>query len=173
MQRFFVSLACFSLCVVMAIADDAAKGKKVEFDVHTNHFQKNNAGLKGAASYLVFNDYAPFDKVFGVAVTMDKVKPNVVVKETFDKKMVIAVIKRGIAPIDYKVNKVTAEGDKLLVEYTTKAEVAQPTATFASPLVISVAKNDYKSVVYIENGKKVETVEVGKIMPEKSTKDKQ
>jgi len=171
MKKLFASLVCCSLCVVMAMADDAAKGKKVEFDVHANHFQKNNAGLKGASSYLVFTDYASFDKVFGVAVTMDKLKPNFVVKDTFDKKMIIAVIKRGNAPIVYKVNSVTAEGEKLFVQYTTKAEMAQPTATFASPLIVSVAKNDYKSVEYIENGKKVDLVEDGKTTPEKTTKD--
>lgn len=159
MQTLVAGLVCFSLCAVLAAAVDAAEGKKVDFDIHSGHFEMNNAGLKGASSYLVLTDRGSFDKVFGVGATMSK--QNFVAKNAFEKKMVVAVIKRGSAVTDYKVSKVTAEGDKLIVRYSTKTGPAQP-ATFASPLIVSVAKGDYKLIEYIENGKTVETIEVGK-----------
>src|SRR5262249_10465790 len=61
------------LCLpLLALGGDTAKGKKVDFEVYGGHFQKNNADLKGDASYLVFSDRAAFDKVFGVAATTKK-----------------------------------------------------------------------------------------------------
>jgi hypothetical protein len=144
---------------VLASAQDAADGKKVQFSVHSGHFQKNNAGLEGAASYLVFTDRAAFDKMFGVGAVIGK--QNFVPRDAFDTKMVVAVIKRGNAVTEYKVDKVTADAGTFFVEYTAKAGPAG-TATFASPLVLSVDKSNYRSVVFIENGKKVATVKVGK-----------
>ena len=137
-------------------ADDKveAKGAKIDYDVHTGHFQKNNAGLKGDASFLAFTDRAGFDKVFGVGATMKK--QNFVPKDTFDKKLVVAVIHRGKAPWTYKVEKVTADGDTLYVQYEATAG-KEGNATYASPLIVSVGKGKYTSVVFVENGKKAGT----------------
>jgi hypothetical protein len=148
------------LCLPLVVAaGDAAKGAKVDFEVHQGHFQKNTADLKGDASYLVLTDRPAFDKVFGVAATTKK--QNFVPKDAFDKKMVVAVIKRGNAVTEYKVEQVTADAGTLYVQYTAKTK--DPTsAKFASPLIVSVDKGPYTSVVFIENGKKVETVKVEK-----------
>jgi hypothetical protein len=149
------------LLVLAAPAPDteAAKGTPADFDVHSGHFEKTDSGLKGDASYLVFTDREAFDEVFSVAATMKKQK--FVPKDAFEKKMVVAVIKRGSAPFEYKVDKVTTDDGTLYIEYTTKMGPLSR-ATFRSPLLVSVAKNKYQSIVFIENGKKAETVKVGK-----------
>jgi hypothetical protein len=157
-MKTFAMLAV--LCVpLLAVAGDEAKGAKVEFDVHSGHFQKNNTDLKGDASYLVFGDRAAFDKVFGVAATMKK--QNFVPKDAFEKKMVVAVIKRGNAVTEYKVDKVTADAGTLYVQYTTTSK-GPTAASYASPLIVSLDKGAYTSVVFIENGKKAETVKIEK-----------
>ena len=140
-------------------ADDKAeaKGAKVEFDVHTGHFEKNNSGLKGDASFLAFTDRPAFDKIFGVGATMKK--QNFVPRDAFDKKMVVAVIHRGKAIWTYKVEKVTADGDTLYVQYEATPG-KEGTATYASPLIVSVDKGKYTSVVFIENGKKAGTASI-------------
>jgi hypothetical protein len=89
-------------------------------------------------------------------------KQNFVPKDAFDKKVVFAVIKRGNAITEYKVDKVTADDGTLYVEYTTKAKGDGGTATFASPLIVSVDNDKFKSVVFIENGKKVATEKFAK-----------
>jgi hypothetical protein len=162
MKALYTALAVFAVTPFVLAApapDDTAKGKKVEYNVHNGHFEKNDAGLKGDSSYLAFTDRDGFDKVFGIGRVIGK--QNFVPKDAFDKKMVVAVIKRGNAITDYKVEKVTADEGTLYVQYTAKMGEAG-TATFASPLIVSVDKDKYTAVVFIENGKKADKVKLAK-----------
>jgi hypothetical protein len=142
-------------------ADDKveAKGDKVAYDEHTGHFEKNTAGLKGDSSYLALTDAAGFDKIFGIGRVMGKPQ-NFVKPGDFDKKMVLAVIKRGKSLAEYTVQKVTAADGVLYVQYEVKMQDKGGTATFASPLILTVDKGKYKEVVFIENGKKADTVAI-------------
>jgi hypothetical protein len=150
------------LALVLPVGGAEGKNAKVEYDVHTGHFEKNNSGLKGDASYLAFTDKAGFDAVFGSAAVMGK-KFNWVPKDAFDKKIVVAVIKRGDTPVDYKVEQVTAGDGTLYVQYTATAKGnAGGAAKFASPLIVSVDKGKYTSVEFIENGKKAGSATIGK-----------
>jgi hypothetical protein len=142
-------------------AADEAKGKAIEFKTYTKpYFEKNNSGLKGDASFLAVTDQAGFDKVFGVGVTMGA-PPALLPKNTFEGKMVLSTIKRGNAIYTYNVEKVTADGDTLYVQYKTEGKDGG-TATFASPLLVAVDKGKYTTAVFIDNGKTVGKVEIGK-----------
>jgi len=147
--------------VVLPAARTPLDGANVEFKTYAApYFEKNNSGLKGEASFLALPDKESFDKVFGIGFVMGK-KPPVLKDDDFDKKLVVAVIKRGNAPVKYKVDSVMAAGDGLRVIYTSKA--GEPgTAKYASPLIVAVDKCKYKSVTFIENAKKVGTAEIGK-----------
>lgn len=150
------SLALFAL---PARGADEAKGEKVNYDLHTGHFEKNNAGLKGDQSFLALGTFEAFDKVFGAGFVMGK-KPNVVQKGTFEKNLVVATITRGNAITTYTVEKVTLDKDgTLYVQYKATAGPAG-TATFASPLIVSVPKDKVKKVAFIENGKTAGTAEL-------------
>ncbi len=146
-----------------AWADDKveAKGEKVEYDVHNGHFESNKSGLKGDVSFLAFTDMKGFNQVFGTSAVARK-KFNWVPKDAFEKKLVVAVIHRGKSFYQYEVDRVTADGNTLYVQYTATAKEGAGTAAFASPLIVSVDKGKYTSVVFIENGKKAGTAEVGK-----------
>ncbi len=135
------------------------KGKEVKFDVHAGHFEKNNSGLKGDTSFLVIPDAKAFADVFGVARTMGP-KPNFVNDDTFDKKVIIATIQRGMKMVTYKVDKVTDDDGTLTIAYTTTSKDSN--AMFHSPLIVSVEKGKYKNVVFLENGKKVGTADFPK-----------
>jgi hypothetical protein len=161
MRRALALAAVLSLAAA-GLADEKAeaKGEKVAYDVYSSYFESNKSGLKGDASYLAFTEPKAFDAVFGVAVVMGK-KPSVLAKDAFDSKAVVAVVKRGKAVWTYKVDKVTADGDTLYVQYDATSK-EDGSATFASPLIVSVDKGKYKEVVFIENGKKVGTAKIGK-----------
>ena len=151
--------------VAVARADDKAKadepkGKEVGSETHTGYFESNKSGLQGDVSFLVFTDAKSFNAVFGKGRTMGP-KPNYLEDSAFDKKAVLATIQRGNKIVTYKVDKVTADGDTLYVAYTSTSKDGG-TATYASPLVVSFDKDKYKSVVFIENGKKVGTAEFPK-----------
>ncbi len=160
-----VFLAAVFLCagVTALRADDKVepKGDKVEFDVHNGHFVSNKYEMKGDSAYLAIADRDNFDKIFGIGRVIGK--QNFVPKDAFEKKIVVATIKKGAALTEYKVEKVTADGETLYIQYTSETKgSATGTAQFASPMIVSVDKGRIKKVIFIENGKKAETVEVAK-----------
>lgn len=142
-----------------ARADDA-KGEKVEYATYPEYFEKNKSGLKGDQSFIAFTNKEAFEKVFALRPPlMGGKKPVPVPDNAFEKKLVLAVITRGPAITTYTVEKVTADGETLYVQY--KAEMGKPgTATFASPLILAADKGKATKVVFIENGKTVGTAEV-------------
>jgi len=138
------------------------EGKPVEFIRHLGHFEKNNSGLKGDVSQLVFGDAEAFGKVFApVPPLMGKGnnKPNPVKMDAFEKSIVVATITRASAVTTYSdVSTKVADGT-LIVTYT--ATIGPPgTATFASPLILSVPKDGIKRVVFATNGKESAPIEV-------------
>jgi hypothetical protein len=142
------------LALAPARADDKAeaKGKDVDYDAHNGYFESNKSGLAGDSSYLVFTDQKTFDAVFGVGRVQGN-KQRFLPKDAFDSKLVVAVIKRGKGVTDYKVEKVTDDDGVLEVQYAATPQESSGTATFATPLILSVDKGKYTSVVFIENGK--------------------
>jgi hypothetical protein len=162
-KLLYISVAFFLPLVAFAApADDKseAKGEKVEFTLHDGYFESNKSGLEGESSFLAFTDDDGFKKIFGVAVVMGK-KPKFLPKDAFEKKIAVAVIHRGNKLYNYKVQKVTGDEKTLYVVYTTKTEDGGG-ANFHSPMIVSVDKGKYTSVVFIEDGKKAGTAEVGK-----------
>ena len=162
--RGWALAACAALGLTAAAgrADDATKARDVKFDQHNGYFESNKSGLKDKPeSFLAFTDRAGFSKVFGVGFVMGK-RPNVVPRGAFKTRLVVAVIKRGDAIWTYKVEKVTARGDALIVSYKAEPKGGGGSARYASPLILSVDKGDYKTVTFVENGKKAGTAKVGK-----------
>jgi hypothetical protein len=137
-----------------------ATGEKLAYEVHSGYFESNKSGLKGENSYLAFTDAKAFDMVFGIGVVMGQ-KPKLLPKDAFDSYQVFAVIKRGKSIWEYKVEKVTEDAGTVYVQYTATAKDGGGSATFASPLILSVHKGKYSSVVFIENGKKAAKVPLG------------
>ncbi len=165
-MKWLLSLAvvCFPLLAVAAYAadDEKPKGKAVESEVYTRYFESNKSGLKGDTSFLTFSDLEAFGQTFGgPGFTMGD-KPKVLPKDAFEKKMVVAVIKRGDAITTYKDVKVTAADDTLYVAYDTETKGGGGSAKFASPLIVSLDKGKYTNVVFFENGKKTGTVKIDK-----------
>jgi hypothetical protein len=158
MKKTLVLTVFLALPLVVA-ADDEAKGKKVDAEVHNGYFEKNNSGLKGDTSFLVFTDQDAFDKIFGVGRVMGD-KQKFLPKNAFDKKIVVAAITRGNAVTSYEVEKVTTDEGTLYVQYKTTSKGG--TAKYASPLIVSVDKDKFSAVEFIENGKKVGTAKIGK-----------
>ena len=155
---FRAALVVALLAPVARTAADEPKGAKVEFVVHSGHFENNDDGLKGNPSFLAISSAEAFDKVFGAAFVMGQ-KPNVVPKGAFEKSLVVATVARGNYIRNYDVEKVTLADGTLTVAYKTTDE-AGGTATFASPLIVSVPKAGVKKVEFVENGKKAGTAEV-------------
>jgi hypothetical protein len=151
-------LFAFALLAALPFPLFAEDKKDPGFTVHTGHFEKNNSGLKDEPSLLVFTDLDAFDKVFGTIPAAGLGggvrKNNPVTKEVFDTQLVAAVVKRGKAITTYTEVSTRADGDTLTVAF--KSEEGKPgTATFASPLVVSVPKGKVTKVVFVENGKEI------------------
>jgi hypothetical protein len=153
------SVASVLVIAVMATASWAAEETKLAFDTYSGYFVSNKFEPDAGASFVVINDQAGFDEVFGVAMVMQD-KSHRLPDEPFKSNMVVAAIKRGKANCEYKVESVTVEKGVIRLQYTVTSE-ATPDTTFACPLIVSVPKGDYKAVVFIEDGKQVKKVKIG------------
>jgi hypothetical protein len=163
-MKMFTVILLAGLCTPLTNAADEVipKGDKVEYHRYAKaYFEKNSSGLTGESSFLAITDQAGFEKVFGVGRVMGKA-PDLLPKDAFDKKMVIAVIKRGSALFDYKDVSVTSAAGVLYVKYTAEGKGAGGTAKFASPLILTVDRSNFKSVVFVDSDKKVGNVEMKK-----------
>jgi hypothetical protein len=227
------------LVLAFAPAPDAGS-RPVEYKACNGYAESRDSGLKGDASFLAVTSNNEFSRAFSPVIT-PRGAPDPVAKDAFDTRLFVAVIKRGDVLWDYKVEKVTANGDTLTVQYTTtphkggavargetmrapfgistskgttekvrateKADLKpargetkkadapkatasaprtteaaarttaksygtqkaslttersrEPLATFDSPLILSVPKDKYLTVVFVENGRKVGSVRVG------------
>ena len=161
MQR----LALFALLVEVGFAgnvaaNDETKGKELKFDAYSGYFEKNNSGLKGDQSFLAITGRKAFDSIFGVARVIGK-KPALVPEEAFKDRLVIATIKRGGETWTYEVDKVTLDDKGTLTLRYQATSKDGGGAKFASPLILSVPKGDYKRILFVENGKEVGKAELG------------
>ena len=161
------------------------KGKKVEFKVHSGYCERAEHAraeqLKaqkektlGIVSFLAFTDQDSFDKAFGKTPSKEDLtnflpngeakgkKPNLLPKDVFDKKMVVATTVRGSNISAYRVVKVTADSDTLYVQYLEQSAFAGNNRIWSSPLILSVDKGPYASVVFILGNKKYGTATIAK-----------
>lgn len=157
MKRIFYLFAVTAL-LFAAQAHARGGGQERALDARrhdSSYFEKNNSGLKGEKSYLVFTDQAQFDKVFGPAARMGTnafLPPG-----AFESKMVVAAIKRGSMRRYSDVAVVTEENGVLLVSYTA-TDAKKDSATYRVPLILSVEKGEYREVIFLENGKRAGVV---------------
>ncbi len=154
MRMLLVSL----LVCTVAFVEDQPKEEKPSSTIHTGHFVRNDTGDEARSLYLL-KDLEAFEKVFGTVPPLNNNggrKTDPVKDGMFEKNVVVAVVIRGMAISTYTEVSTKVAGEKLVVAY--KCETGKPgTATFASPLIVSVPKGEWKTVSFIENGKEVGT----------------
>lgn len=150
--------AVVSLMLLASPSLAEQKAEKVPYEVHTGYFVSNKSGLDEKASYLAVTDEATFDKLFGKAAVQGR-KQNFLPPKAFDTKFVVAVVNRGNEVWQYDVRSVSAKGGTLTVDYKATARDGG-SATFASPLIVSVDKGKYTSVEFVENGTKAGTAPI-------------
>jgi hypothetical protein len=178
--QLILAVVFLPLAAAFSLAVDQAKGKKVEFEVHRGYlervsyyqaFRLADKTKLGLQCFVAFADQDSFDKAFGKSEgklnlseflpngEARKSKPKYLPRDVFDKKIVVAMIHTDPNIYQYKVTKVTADGETLYVQYVTN-QVAGPNNTYACPLIVSVDRSKVTSVVFIENGMKIGTAEV-------------
>jgi hypothetical protein len=90
-----------------------------------------------------------------------KAKFKLVTQETFNPRTVLAVVRQVPNQIvEFAIGGAEAKGEQLLVNYTSTAKAVTFQAN--SAMILSVPRGDYKEVVFVENGKRVATVPLGK-----------
>jgi hypothetical protein len=152
------SLACVVGLVVLwslpaLSAEEKPTAQKVPYTVHSGYFRRNDSGLDDPLHALVITDQKRFDQIFGVAFVMGA-KPKVLPEKAFDTLVVCALIRQGNKVWTYTVQEVTQQEGVLTIKY--KASAADGgTATFASPLIVSVPQGKYRQVRFVENDKLV------------------
>lgn len=129
------------------------------YETYSGYFVSNKFESDAAESFVVLTGQEEFDKVFGAAFVMGD-KSRRLAKDAFKSLMVVAAIKRGKAVWEYKVERVTEANGVVELRYTA-TEKKSDSATFASPLIVSIPRGKYVAVRFVVNGKTVKTVEIG------------
>jgi len=136
----------------------AAEAAKLPFDTYGGYFVSNQFEPAAAESFLVIRDQARFDKVFGVAMVMGDKSPRLS-KDAFKSNLVLAVVNRGNAVWQYKVEGVTVDGGVVQLRYAATAKKSD-SASFACPLIVSIPKGGYTAVRFVENRRPVKRIEI-------------
>jgi len=129
------------------------------FDMYSGYFVSNKFEPDAVESYVILNDQKQFDKVFGVAVGMND-KLHRLAKDAFESQIVVAIIKRGNSFWEYNVEDAIVQEGVIQLRYSATTR-STPDTTFACPMIVSLPKDEYSAVVFLENGKKVKTIEIG------------
>jgi hypothetical protein len=100
--------------LVFALAPGPDAGSRpVEHKAYNGYAEARDSGLQGDASFLAITSQPEFSQIFGAA----RGAPDPIAKDAFDTRLFLAVIKRGDGPWELKVEKVTAKGETLTVQY--------------------------------------------------------
>jgi hypothetical protein len=149
--------ALFLLAGSAALAGDKTA---LPFEIYTGYFVSNKFEPDAASSFVIIEDQAHFDRVFGTAFVMrDKARrlpPGV-----FKTHLIIAAIHRGNSLCDFKVTEVALKHGAVELRYATVFQKSD-TATFASPLIVAIPKGEYRTVEFVENGRSEKTLTVAK-----------
>lgn len=129
-------------------------GKAVKFQSYrdADYFVENDDNMKGNVSFLVFTNREKFDRVFHPAAHMGD--NHFLPDNVFDSKLVIATTARGNFLRKYELTKVTAKKGELYVWYNSTDEQT-PENSWHAHLILTVDKNKYSQVIFMENGKRV------------------
>ena len=136
----------------------AAERTKLPFDTYSGYFVSNKFEPDAKQPFVVISSQKDFDQVFGVAFVMQD-KSHRLPEDAFKSNLVLAVIKRGNAFWEYKVQSVVVEKGVVQLRYTV-ASKATPETTFACPLIVSIPRGEYQAVVFIEDGKQVKSLKI-------------
>lgn len=133
-------------------------------DDYSGYFVKNTFERDASESFVVLTSQEQFDEVFGVIGCCWDV--HRLDDSAFDTQIVLAVINRGDAAAwDYGVESVSIQDGELQLRYNSTSRYSS--FGTACKLIVSVPKDEYASVVFIENGEAVRTVE----MPQHNDED--
>jgi len=103
------------LVFAFAPAPDAGS-RPVEFKTVSGYAESPDSGLKGDYSCLALTAKSEFDRIFNPVLT-PRGLPDPVSKAAFDTRLFVAVVKRDDRLWEFKVEKVTANGETLTVAY--------------------------------------------------------
>ena len=136
----------------------AADETALAFDTYSGYFVANTFEPDAAESFVVITSQEQFDKVFGAAYVMGD-KSHRLPKDAFKSNIVLAVVKRGKATWEYKVQQATLNDGTVELKYAATSKPSDP-ASFACPLIVSVPKGSYKAIQFVENGQPAKKLEM-------------
>jgi hypothetical protein len=139
-----------------ATAEGRIASAVVPHVVYGGYFVSNEFEPKAVDSFIVIKDQAAFDRVFGVAAVMFD-RSHRLPANAFRDYLVIAAIHRGHANVTYRNVHIRRDGTVLRVSYSTKKQLS-PLTEYACPLILSVPRDNYSAVSFIENDKPVKSL---------------
>jgi hypothetical protein len=127
------------------------------FDVYSGYFVSNQFEPDAAESYVTIANQEQFDKIFGVAMVKGD-KSHRLPPDVFKSNLILAVIKRGNAVWEYTIQGINLDDGVVTLRYSTTSKPSD-SATYSSPLIVSIPKSVHVAVQFIENDKPMKKLE--------------
>ncbi len=148
-----MGLFALSFCLLNWPGLEQEQEMTIETRIQLGYFERNDSGLGGPISFLILEDEPGFERIFHPAAVMGQ-RQQFLKPEDFQTRTVLAVVKRGGMLWNYSPQRMTHNGRTITFRYNAVAEDAGG-ATFASPLIVSIPKQHFNTVIFVENGKEV------------------
>lgn len=134
-------------------------GTKLKFEVFSDYVVSNKFEPNAAESFVFIDNQKEFDKVFEAEKTSGK-KPHQLPKDAFKSDVILAVIKRGKASWEFKVDGVTEANGIVELHYTTASKKSN--SAIACPLIVSIPKGRSGAVHFVEDKRLVKSIAIEK-----------
>jgi hypothetical protein len=151
LKKISLTLTQYRMQTSEPAAPRDSRATKLAFDTYSGYFVSNQFEPNVAQSFVVITNRDEFDKVFGIARVMND-KSHRLPANAFQSHIVLAVIKRANAVWQFNVNEVVVRDGMATLKYTATATKSD-SASFACPLIVSIPKDNYRAVRFVENGK--------------------
>jgi hypothetical protein len=135
-----------------ATAPTTTPAQTLAVETYDGYFVNNTFEPNAQRSLVVLKDQAAFDKVFGAGYVMND-RSHRLAAGVFTKSLALGVVRRG-PNTNYSQVSASVQDGVLTLRYTAKQDPPS-SATYASPLIVSVTKAGVTKVVFMENGQKV------------------
>jgi hypothetical protein len=173
-SRVLITTALVTLISILALpgllnAASTATAKELKFEPFNESkyqsFVMNWDEKKDPILYAIIRSKAEWDKVFHPAPVMGDNKPFAPEAAVFEKQSLIVVCRVIPAPGSaqvYRVESVTAENGQLIVKYHYEQPKTDASFTLKHSMDLFIAKDEYSSVSFFENGKSIGTLDLKK-----------
>ena len=142
------------------------KGESVEYRILDpgafQSFVKNWDNKEHPVLYAAIGSSNDWDAVFGPAPVMGRTRPFAPNGKLYEKELILIVSRVVKPPAAFKLEDISDSKGELVFRYAFKAGESNASFTIKQHMAVVVPKREYKTIAFIENGKRIGLLNIDK-----------